>query len=328
MGCGASSEDMAVQTPVGSSSTAYRPSEPAPEMSEEEPIRPPPQRKRRASVSAEPTSSLKSVEKVVIPKTDEEKAAIKASIANSFLFAGLEDEALADIVNAMFERVVYEGDVVIQEGDIMADNFYIIESGTFTALKGDREVFAYDNKGTFGELALMYNCPRAATVRATSGGKLWCVDRVTFQGIIVVGMRERREKQEQTLRTMPLFKELSDEERAVIADCLVSETYDDGKVIIAQGDNVDATSKFYIVEAGEVVCTRGGQEVKTVPIGGFFGELALITDEARAATCQARGRTRVFAMGRDAFERLMGPVKEIFEASAEEYKKLNESLAV
>ena len=50
MGCGASSEDMAVQTPVGSSSTAYRPSEPAPEMSEEEPIRPPPQRKRRASV--------------------------------------------------------------------------------------------------------------------------------------------------------------------------------------------------------------------------------------------------------------------------------------
>ena len=217
---------------------------------------------------------MKSVEKVVIPKTDEEKAAIKASIANSFLFAGLEDEALADIVNAMFERVVYEGDVVIQEGDIMADNFYIIESGTFTALKGDREVFAYDNKGTFGELALMYNCPRAATVRATSGGKLWCVDRVTFQGIIVVGMRERREKQEQTLRTMPLFKELSDEERAVIADCLVSETYDDGKVIIAQGDNVDATSKFYIVEAGEVVCTRGGQEVKTVPIGGFFGELA------------------------------------------------------
>jgi hypothetical protein len=28
----------------------------------------------------------------------------------------------------------------------------------------EKKVFAYDNKGSFGELALMYNCPRAATV--------------------------------------------------------------------------------------------------------------------------------------------------------------------
>ncbi len=48
------------------------------------------------------------------------------------------------------------------------DNFYIIESGHFKATKadGDKEklLFAYHDEGAFGELALMYNCPRAATV--------------------------------------------------------------------------------------------------------------------------------------------------------------------
>jgi len=36
-------------------------------------------------------------------------------------------------------------------------------------------VGSYDNRGSFGELALMYNTPRAATIAATSPGALWCL---------------------------------------------------------------------------------------------------------------------------------------------------------
>jgi CRP-like cAMP-binding protein len=60
-----------------------------------------------------------------------------------------------------------------------ADNFYVIESGTFAATKaaggesggadGSVEwVATYEGHGAFGELALMYNCPRAATVTGPS----------------------------------------------------------------------------------------------------------------------------------------------------------------
>ena len=48
------------------------------------------------------------------------------------------------------------------------DNFYVVESGQFkvTKVDGDKEklLFTYHGEGAFGELALMYNCPRAATV--------------------------------------------------------------------------------------------------------------------------------------------------------------------
>lgn len=52
------------------------------------------------------------------------------------------------------------------------DNFYVIQIGTFKATKMEggfeKLLFTYHDQGAFGELALMYNCPRAATVTVQS----------------------------------------------------------------------------------------------------------------------------------------------------------------
>ncbi len=67
----------------------------------------------------------------------------------------------------MEEKRVKPGDGVIKQGD-PGDYFYIIDHGKYDVLKRvgpeEKKVFFYDGKGSFGELALMYNCPRAATV--------------------------------------------------------------------------------------------------------------------------------------------------------------------
>ena len=51
------------------------------------------------------------------------------------------------------------------------DNLYVIQSGVFEAVKGigddEKLLFKYEEAGAFGELALMYNCRRAATVRVS-----------------------------------------------------------------------------------------------------------------------------------------------------------------
>ena len=48
--------------------------------------------------------------------------------------------------------------------------------------------------GSFGELALLYNCPRAATVTADSAGVVWTLDRATFRSLVVGAMEERRRR--------------------------------------------------------------------------------------------------------------------------------------
>ena len=52
-------------------------------------------------------------------------------------------------------------------------------------------VGAYDGKGSFGELALMYNMPRAATIVATTEGVLWAMVSVTTSHMTAIGALDR-----------------------------------------------------------------------------------------------------------------------------------------
>ena len=72
----------------------------------------------------------------------------------------------------MFEHKVKSGDTVIRQGDD-GDYFYVIEEGVYHALinvedGSMKKVFEYNHEGNFGELALLYNMPRAATIQVIS----------------------------------------------------------------------------------------------------------------------------------------------------------------
>lgn len=132
--------------------------------------------KRRVGVSAEATKEADGeYVKTVIEKSPEVKARIQEATATNALFAGLTDEQKNDVVDAMFEVPCTPGKDVIVQGDV-GDNFYVADSGEYEVyLKqtGDKPVHTYKAGGCFGDLALMYNCPRAATVRCSVAGSLW-----------------------------------------------------------------------------------------------------------------------------------------------------------
>jgi cAMP-dependent protein kinase regulator len=66
------------------------------------------------------------------------------------------------------------------------------------------------------------------------------------------------------------------------------------------------------------------QQVKTIEAGGFFGEVALVEHvNVRAADCIAKDRVKLLSMGRDTFERLMGPAETILAGQVSEYQKFN-----
>ncbi|RKO95079.1 camp-binding domain-like protein, partial [Caulochytrium protostelioides] len=158
-------------------------------------------RGRRTSVSAESMAPTldKDFVKIVIPKSDEHKQRIKAAIQSNFLFRSLDEEQYTDVVNAMAEKRFAAGDDVILQGGI-GDYFYVVETGTldvFVARHVDGQtqqikVTDYGPGGSFGELALMYNAPRAATVRCTSDCVLWALDRVTFRRILMENTSRKR----------------------------------------------------------------------------------------------------------------------------------------
>ena len=73
----------------------------------------------------------------------------------------------------MFEKTVEAKEIVIKQGDENADYFYVVEKGVYHALLDQedgsmKKVFEYKHEGNFGELALLYNMPRAATIQVIS----------------------------------------------------------------------------------------------------------------------------------------------------------------
>ena len=163
---------------------------------------------------------------------------------------------------------------------------------------------------SFGELALMYNAPRAATVISTEPSTLWQLDRITFRRIVMDSAFQRRRMYESFLEEVPLLKDLTSYERSKIADALETTKYPSGSTIITEGDVGD---KFYMLESGEADAYKRGVDkpVKHYKKGDYFGELALLEDQPRAASVLSTTEVKVATLGKDGFQRLLGPVETI-----------------
>jgi cAMP-dependent protein kinase regulator len=232
----------------------------------------------------------------------------------------------------MEEKQVPAGHVIISQGDT-GDYFYVLDVGSAEVLVNGAKVHQYSSGSAFGELALMYNCPRAATVRATSPSTLWALDRLTFRHILYANQSKKKDEYERFLKTCSLFQHLSTQELTRIADVLEERTFAEGEAVINEGDDDAAAMKFYVVIKGVAVATKPSKDnavLAHIEPGGFFGEKALIENCARAATVTAKvgGGPLVCAfLDVAAFERLLGPCKGAMKDRLASYSKMLEPLS-
>ncbi|XP_076369998.1 cAMP-dependent protein kinase type II regulatory subunit-like isoform X3 [Tachypleus tridentatus] len=264
-------------------------------------------------------------DKVVYPKSDEQRKQLAEAVKNILLFRSLEQEQVQEVLDAMFERKVQTGDVIIRQGDD-GDYFYVIQSGTYniyvnTDQENEKFVGKYENSGSFGELALMYNQPRAATIKAASEGSLWAMSRQVFRKIVLKGAFKKRKEYETLLEGVPMLQSLNSFEIMNLCDALMPKSYNDGDIIIKQGEEGDG---MYFVENGIVrivMTNESGEEKELLKLskGQYFGELALVTHKPRAASAYAVGTVKLAFLDVLAFERLLGPCMNIMKRNIEEY---------
>jgi ATP-binding cassette subfamily B protein len=108
------------------------------------------------------------------------------------------------------------------------------------------------------------------------------------------------------LRAVPLFAHLSTDELAAVTRLLVHERYPPGADIVRQGDSGD---RLYVIEYGQVdvLVEEEHRErcVNTLEEGDYFGELAVLGEQARSATVRATRPTSLLALSRNDFEELV-----------------------
>jgi cAMP-dependent protein kinase regulator len=280
-------------------------------------------RERRGAVSAEPykEEDATSYVKTVIPKDYATMQALSKAIQSNLLFSHLDDSEKSDIFDAMQPFNYKAGETIIQQGE-EGDFFYIIDQGEVEVYVNNKCVTAISDGGSFGELALIYGTPRAATIKAKTDCKLWAIDRKTYRRILMGSTIKKRKMYEEFLAKVKILQELDKWELLTVADALEPVQFNDGDSIVEQGEK--GNDFFIIVEGTAIVYQKPSEDEPAVEVSrlgpsDYFGEIALLFDRPRAATVKAKGPLRCVKMDRNRFERVLGPISDILKRNVAQY---------
>lgn len=261
--------------------------------------------------------------------TEEEVEFIKQALENTMIFHQFDEQVRDSVARAMSELRVPRGQKLITEGE-MGSQLYLVYEGHFDVMENRHGVQVKVNHKTrgdiFGEISLMFQSPRTATVIASTDAKVWVLERALFRTLTRKAAMETTLQNEVFLNSVPILSSLTVEERIKLAEALEEQTFMLGENVVEQGE-LDAT-KFYIVKKGEAVVTQRieGFNQQTDPMhdsgiikvnhlfrSDFFGEKALLYDRPREATVTATGTSPLvcLCLNRLVFTDLLGSLEEL-----------------
>ena len=122
----------------------------------------------------------------------------------------------------------------------------------------------YEPGEAFGELALLYNAPRAATIFSDDDSTLYGLDRQTFNHIVKDAAIRKKDKYETFLKKVSLLSTMDDYERAQVSEAFTENKFKPNEMIIKEGD---AGDKLYFIMEAECYATKvlvPGEEAKEV----------------------------------------------------------------
>lgn len=270
--------------------------------------------KRAQNVFAEPLDMSEDFVIPNFPKSDTSVKFIDDSLADNFIFASLTKEERRLLIYAMKADTVPAGTVIIQQGEV-GDYFYVVEDGNISFAVDGNHVGACARGASFGELALLYNCPRAATCIANTDCKLWKVEQRTFRYMLANNNKSQQKEISDLLRKVQFLVDLDEELLLKIADALTTVSFQTGDRIINKGDVGEV---FYILKEGRVKVHDIGfgdsQYVDQVlGPGDFFGERALLTGDPRLANITAEVASVTLCLSRETFEKILGPLQDLID---------------
>lgn len=230
-----------------------------------------------------------------------------------FLFNAVQKSEYNPIFRALHLKKMSMHDVVFRQGD-KGECLYFIRSGTFQVSIDGRNLKELGSSETFGELALLYQMERTATITCISEvGEVLVMDRKRFRSCMDNLTSKLYEKAVTFFRSDPNFRGLPEADQTHLAKACSMQEFNDGEQILRAGEVGDW---LFIVMSGRVEHTDTRFDLDFEKTGCCLGSLGLLYGKRQVAGAKARGQVTCLALGRTALSKLPDPVADVFRRSA------------
>ena len=253
---------------------------------------------QKSAAAAQKSRAKSRTQTKVVAKSSLTKNLLERALNSSFLFRSLKAHVISQIVNSMFEVKVPNGRTIIHEGED-GDNFYVVTSGRFDVVKDVQgqsvKLIELGPGMVFGELALLYNCARAATIYATVDSTVWALDRESFNMTVVYHSEETRVAQ--ILRSSQFFSPITEHELTHLIHHISRKVFkaappeELGEVVLKKGKTCES---LHIVMEGEVTVRHVINKTpvnRTLGPGQVFGVVEAMKGQPADANIYATGKT-------------------------------------
>ena len=203
--------------------------------------------------------------------SDSDKILIKQSLQNNFLFKNKNPQIINQIIDSLEMRNLVKGTTLFKKGD-KGNYFYIVKEGKLELITeyGSKILNQDDN---FGELALIENKKRTATVKCLENCTLYLLNGKIFREIVSKANEGELKERLIFLKATSIFNVLDNNHLNSLALGMLKCEFNVGQTILYEGD---IGKSIYIIKEGCVKCFKGEKQVRLLGPKDFFGESAVL----------------------------------------------------
>eukprot|EP00933_Yihiella_yeosuensis_P072310 TRINITY_DN8066_c0_g1_i1.p1 TRINITY_DN8066_c0_g1~~TRINITY_DN8066_c0_g1_i1.p1 ORF type:complete len:958 (-),score=231.63 TRINITY_DN8066_c0_g1_i1:233-2836(-) len=238
---------------------------------------------------------------------------IKQGMKQDRVCAMLEDADVEAILASMEYFEFPAGALIIEEGK-MGTTFFVTQKGSMEVSVNGNVCNTVTEGRAFGGLALLYNCPRTATVRALDVCGVWGANGMTFKKALQETAQKHQAENRKFLDSIRVFDGLTQKQKDRVSESSFQEVFEAGARVVTSGDSQTA---IHFVKKGELIVYDGGsvkangefvngKETSRLGPGECFGESMMMSKENWKFTVVSAGRSELLCISVNELKEALG----------------------